>query len=202
MVDKDSMIEEIRMVFREGATPARIVHYIMDRCAPSAVTDHDIKEYFRDAFALSPHYATMIYHLVDLVRSDDEERLAGTTWRLVAELVRTREEWDDVGGLRHKRSPSWYDEIETKVWLYDDASESLSCFMGKESWERLSQRDQNAIASIEISHLTCCENMLILARLVERLQQKLIERERKPVASERAGPSFMGGAADNTENGG
>ncbi len=108
MAIKASVIEELRSMFKEGATPSRLIQHIVARHPNEERNWHGlIQAYFREGFCvpiirgLNP---AETYGDVDL-------RYAYLNEDVLHEMVQTRSMWDHDLTKPEERLPSWLDSL-------------------------------------------------------------------------------------------
>lgn len=167
-----SVIQELRSMFKEGATPSRLMQHIV-ACHPAEESWHGvIQDYFREAFG------------VPIVRGLDPEdnfqnvdlRYAFLNEDLLHEMIQLRKVWDqDLNGSQGSETP-WLDRLAataTEKRLQDTQRngfpELAAC------WEKLNEKDRFVISRMVAGFNGRTEMVRILARLAERLQQRVVE---------------------------
>src|SRR5690348_673661 len=90
----DEVVEELRTLFNDGATPLRLVQHIIERHEPHSVSEDQIKAYFRHALNLSPVGAAAACSLACHSASEISSSHAGVTRSVVTSIARDCPEWD------------------------------------------------------------------------------------------------------------
>jgi len=176
MNPRPEVIRELRTLFKEGATPSRLLRHIAERHEREGNLHSLIQSYFRDAFGipivrgLNP---SDDYHGADL-------RYAFLNEKLVNEIIQRRSVWDNTGDITPGGTSSWLDEVKAS----DDQqriSKMQSIVLPELSrcWSQLTPKEQHFIQRSLASANGLYETVKILARLVECLQQRLAEEEAK-----------------------
>ncbi len=171
-----SVIEELRSMFKEGATPSRLIQHIVARHPNEGNWHGLIQDYFREGFGvpivrgLSP---VETYDNIDL-------RYAYLNEDVLHEMVQSRTLWDRVPNRTEGDLSSWLDSL-TATSALDRLQEAKQ--MGtpadlSESWGRLNENERSGIVLANSSFKGRTEMIQILARLVERLQQRIVALER------------------------
>jgi hypothetical protein len=172
-----SVIEELRSMFKEGATPSRLIQHIVARHPNEGNWHGLIQDYFREAFTvqivrgLSP---TETYRDIDL-------RYAYLNEDVLHEMVQMRSSWDKAPNDSEEVLPSWLDTLVATSAI-DRLQEGKKLSPPpdfSQGWEQLSENDRAGIIRVNASYRGRTELVHILARLAERLQQKLCHLEQQ-----------------------
>ncbi|HTU91145.1 MAG TPA: hypothetical protein VMF69_13790 [Gemmataceae bacterium] len=171
-----SVIQELRSMFKEGATPSRLIQHIVARHPHEGNWHGLIQDYFREAFAiqivrgLSP---AETYSDIDL-------RYAYLNEDVLHEMVQMRSSWDQGLNDREGAWPSWLDTLvaTNAIDRLQEGKQLAPPADFSEAWEQLSENDRAGILRVNSSYTGKTELVQILARLVERLQQRIIALER------------------------
>lgn len=164
------VIEELRSMFKDGATPSRLIQHIVARHPPRGNWHGLIQDYFREGFGvpivrgLAPGEN---YHDIGI-------RYAFLNQDLLYEMVRSRSMWDKESLQPGNAGPTWLDALDR---IQDTKQAGPPPDMA-ESWDKLGERERNLLALSNSSHKSKSEQIRILACLVERLQQRLAEQEK------------------------
>jgi len=154
------VITELRNLFKAGATPSRLVRYIVDEHGISPDSDRLIRAYFREAFGVSLFRASASL----LTIPSEELPFAAVNARTIHQMIEKRSEWD----VESDCGSNWLDSLtatDPSVLLERTASEQTD----EQSLKRL-------IGGSQYLH----EQVAILSRLVEQLQHQVITLERQP----------------------
>jgi hypothetical protein len=184
METRPEVIDELRLLFQNGATPSRLIRHVAERHPAEPALHALIQEYFREAFAvplvrgLKPHDE---YESVDL-------RYAFLNEQLVHEMIEKRPEWDrGPAGAANGRQP-WLDSlVATSDPDRIRQAQSMPFPELSQSWHRLTAKEQAFIQRSIASANGLYETVKILARLAEHLQQRVAELE-KPSAEPHTRP--------------
>ncbi len=107
MSPRPDVVSELRSLFKEGATPSRLIRHIVERHEGERSYQALIQAYFREAFGipivrgLNP---TDDYQHADL-------RYAFLNEQLVHDMLQKRGEWDVGPGAELSRAESWLDSL-------------------------------------------------------------------------------------------
>ncbi len=174
MSTQPDVIQELRAMFKEGATPSRLIKHIADRHEGVARLHGLIQEYFIEAFA------------VPIVRGLDpiadyrfmDPRLAYLNEDLVHEIIEKRSEWDRDHDSLNNGEISWLDSAKAR----SDEERFQAAQAGvvpelSQCWQKLSPKEQQYIQRTFASANGLYESVKILARLADRLQRRVVELE-------------------------
>jgi len=173
MSTRPEIISELRSLFKEGATPSRLIRHIVERHEGERQFHSLIQAYFLEAFGvpivrgLSP---TDNYHHADL-------RYAFLNEQLLHEMIERRSEWDSNGDLMNG-TDSWLGNLSAS----DDHQRirQAQTVMPPElsrCWPEMTPDERNFIHLSMASANGLFETVKILSRFVECLQQKVVELE-------------------------
>jgi hypothetical protein len=171
-----SVIEELRSMFKSGATPSRLIQHIVTRHPHEGNWYALIQDYFREGFGvqivrgLNP---AETYGDVDL-------RYAYLNEDVLHEMVQARSMWDREPKKSGNGLPSWLDSLAATSAL-DRMQQAKQAGVPpdlSELWDRLSDRERSAIALANSGYQGRTEMVHILARVVECLQQRIVALER------------------------
>jgi hypothetical protein len=176
-----SVIEELRSMFKNGATPSRLIQHIVAR-HPHAGNWHGlIQDYFREGFGVPIVRGLRPSEVYD----GNDLRYAYLNEDVLHQMAQSRTLWDQELNKQEGTSPSWLDSLaatsdldrleEAKQW---GAPADLA-----ESWDRLSDQERRAIALANSGYKGRTEMVHILARLVEGLQRRIVALERNRARS-------------------
>ncbi len=171
------IVAELRCLFREGATPSRLIRHVVERHDGEGHLFSLIQTYFREAFGipiirgLSP---VDDYQHADL-------RYEFLNEQLLHEMIEKRPEWDTDD------TESWLDSLvatEAHQRLREAESQMPSEF--KQSWPQMTPQEQRHLVVHFASANANWETVKIMSRLLESLQQQVNELQATPagVASE------------------
>ncbi len=170
-----SVIDELRSMFKEGATPSRLIQHIVARHPNEGNWHGLIQAYFREGFGVP-----IVRGLDPLENYENPNlRYAYLNEDVLHEMVQFRNKWDQEDNNEGNLS-SWLDSL-----VATDPVERLEEFKRQEppttwseSWSSLNEKERNSIALTNSGYKGRTEMVHILARLVERLQQKIVALER------------------------
>lgn len=159
--------EELRDLFRQGATPSRLVQHIASRHRGEKLHGL-ILGYFWETFGAPVR---------GLDPTDDFESVGERYWHLnddvLREMIQARPMWDS-----DPREPSWLDPLAV-TGLVDQVRE-YERFAPPElayHWDQLDDAERRFVQRILANSHTQHDQVRILARLAERLQQRINELE-------------------------
>lgn len=180
MEARPEIVHELRALFKEGATPSRLIRHIVERHAEERDWQALIQEYFLEAFG------------VPLVRglgpADDyrhtDLRYAFLNEQLLHEMIDRRSAWDGRNGFVSSQAGHWFDTLSVS----DDQRrlEQLRTAVPPElnrCWPQLTAKEQYFIQRSMASANGLYETVKILSRLAECLQQRVDELEKAAAAS-------------------
>lgn len=164
MNPRPEVVAELRSLFKEGATPSRLLRHIAERHGAARGLHTLIQAYFLEAFGVPI--------LRGLNPIDDYQhadlRYAFLNEQLVHEIVQKRNEWDDG-------SASWLGDLVAS----DDGQRARDVQEAipelDRCWPQLTAKEQAFIHRSLASARGLSETVKILARLTEQLQQQLAE---------------------------
>jgi hypothetical protein len=172
-----AVIDELRAMFKEGATPSRLIQHVVARHPDERNWYGLIQDYFREAFGVQ-----IVRGLSPSEHYDDiSMRYAYLNEDVLHEIVQKRPEWDQE--LNDSQALSWLGALAAK-----DTAERIQELESNESpelvdsWNRVSDKDRATIIRITANLNSRIEMCHILARLAERLQQQVLALERKQTA--------------------
>jgi hypothetical protein len=170
------IIHELRSMFQDGATPSRLIEHLATYHDPSENWFHFVQTYFRKAFS------------VGIVPIPDERdridfadlNLAHLNKDLVHEMVRTKPLWNIDPKAPATELFSWLGAVSaTADPEPNDPSQDLPPPQLAQSWSKLDSNAQAFVRRRLANADAYYERVLILARLTERLQQKVTELEKR-----------------------
>lgn len=171
-----SVIEELRSMFKEGATPSRLIQHIVARHPKEGNWHGLIQDYFREGFGVP-----IIRGLSPMeTYSDIDLRYAYLNEDVLHEMVQSRTIWDRQSNGAEDEPSSWLDSLEATSAL-DRLREAER--MGtppdfSESRGGPKENERSGIVLANANYKGRTEMVHILARLVERLQQRIVALER------------------------
>jgi len=173
MSTRPEVINELRSLFKDGATPSRLIRHIVGRHAGERTIHSLIQAYFHEAFGIP-----IVRGLtpVDDYRHADL-RYAFLNEQLVHEMTQSRSEWDK-GAAGTSGVGSWLDSLNARnnqqriSQIQTTAIPELS-----RAWSQLTPKEQYFIQMSMASANGLYETVKILSRLAECLQQRIVELE-------------------------
>ncbi len=174
METRAEVLTELRAMFREGATPSRLIRHIADRHAGDDDVHLLVQFYFVEAFGVP-----IVRGLNPVDRFDhDDLRYAFLNEYLVHEIIQRRSEWDAPSDRVPSESDSWLDSLKAT-----DAKDRISQIHGdlipelSRCWSHLTPQERYYIQMCLGSANGLSETVKALSRLAECLQQRVIELE-------------------------
>jgi hypothetical protein len=168
MKHRTELIDGLRRHLKKGSTPAGLLEYIRAELGDEAsygVLTGLLEEAFRLPVArLSRSSAGP--------EKDDRGTILNKT--LLMEIVQRREEWDT-----DPEEPSWIDGLKVRSPVDVKQAVSSAPFPGlsSESWASLKPEEREALYLQLASSMVNSERIEVLARLAERLQERILEQE-------------------------
>jgi len=178
------VIAELRALFKAGATPSRLVRHVVAEHGNGPDTDRLVRAYFREAFGVPMFRASASL----LTLPPEQLAFSGVTARCVHEMVEHRAEWD-----ADDTTSSWLDALTAT-----DAGVSFDRVSPERTpelagvWDQLDESTRNLLRRLFSSNQNLGEQVAILARLAEQLQQQVIalkqvrDEPARPVESDAA----------------
>src|SRR4051812_33297939 len=107
MASRSAILEELRELLKNGATPSRLLRHIIVQHPGEVLTHWALREYLEEAFHLSE---------VRLLQSDTnytilDLRYAVLNRTVMPEIVRQRTEWDHSGQSSSRKERCWLDGL-------------------------------------------------------------------------------------------
>lgn len=173
---RPEVVCELRSLFKEGATPSRLIRHIAERHSGEARLHLLTHLYFQEAFGIP---IVRDLNPIDAYQQADL-RYAFLNEQLIQEMVQKREEWDAANGLASGERASWLDTLTAS-----DHQQRLNRIQAtaipelSRCWPQLTADEQHYIQRSLATANGLYETVKILSRLVECLQQRLIEEEAK-----------------------
>lgn len=162
------VIAELRALFKQGATPSRLVRHVVAEHGSGPDTDRLVRAYFREAFGVSMFRASA--SLLDL--PPEQLAFAGITARTVHQMVERRREWDADG--------SWMDPLTATdvgtqfAQAHPERAPGLAVV-----WGQLDESTRDELRRLFSGSHYQHEQVEILSRLVEQLQQQILALEQE-----------------------
>jgi hypothetical protein len=168
------IVAELRSMFLNGATPWRLVRHIASRHDGDPNCADLVGPYFAEAFAVT---------MIALDRGPNPVDLDGPAppqldEELLRDMVGRAAVWRATPG--DAREPTWFDGLKVSPddLALIDAIKLESHPALADTWAALPPRAQAAVRQAMVNAQAYHERMKVLARLVERLQQQVVELER------------------------
>ncbi len=163
------LIDDLRSRLKDGTTPSALIRHILDVLG-NAVSYSQLCEILENAFALP---VARISPLSVAPEQDNRGIVLNKT--ILTEMVQRRSVWDAVISNDHPGEPSWMDGLSLKT-AQDIASGLRKApvpGLSDKSWAGLSAEEQDALYVQLTSSLVMSQRVEVMARLVERLQEKV-----------------------------
>jgi hypothetical protein len=174
MSTRPEVISELQSLFKEGATPSRLIRHIVDRHEGELNFHSLIQAYFLDAFGVP-----IVRGLNPLDQYDHGDlRYSFLNEHLVHEMIQRATEWAPSGGVAARGAGSWLDSLTAT-----DAKQRIKEVQSqippdlRRCWSQLTPEEQYYIQMSTASANGLFETVKILSRLAECLQQKIVELE-------------------------
>lgn len=171
MSTRPEVISELRSLFKEGATPSRLIRHVVERHEGERGHHALIQAYFLETFGVP--IVRGLSPIDDFQHAD--LRYAFLNEQLLHEMIQRRRVWDtDVIGA--SEAGGWLDTLaagDDKQRLREVQSVNLPDLNA--CWPRLTQEERDYIQRSLASARGLHESVKILARLAECLQQQLAE---------------------------
>jgi len=176
MPTEAEIIQELRTLFKKGATPSRMVRYVVQRFPDQQVSIWTICEYLEKAFCIP--MVRLIRPGVDL--SSDLRLCAAINRNLIPEIISLQADWDKSDDPDFL-SDCWFDGLNSTTPHEAKALASVhrNYDVSEATWESLSESEKESLRLQTASTHTLVENVKILATLAERLQQQVEELEQR-----------------------
>ena len=174
MNTRPEVIGELRTMFKEGATPSRLIRHIVERHENEHRFHLLIQLYFLEAFA------------VPIVRGlnpiDDYQhadlRLDFLNEQLLHEMVQKRSEWDHGGSETWLDSLTATDDEQRHRKVRDAVPGELSRL-----WTQMTPKEKAYIHMLYASSHGQDETVKIMSRLLEALQNQVNELQAAPAGA-------------------
>lgn len=170
MNTRPEVVGELRSLFKDGATPLRLIQHIVERHEPERNCHALIQAYFLEAFGIP---IVRGLNPLDDYRHNDL-RYAFLNEQLVHDMIQKRGEWDVGSATESNGNESWLAPLTAN----DDQQriseiQTTSIPELSRCWTQLTPKEQYFIQRSLASATGLYETVKILARLAECLQQKL-----------------------------
>ena len=168
------VIEELRAMFREGATPSRLIQHIVTRHGEERNWHGLIQDYFKDAFAVPIVRGLKPldnYHYEDL-------RYAFLNQDVLHEIIEKQSGWNSEEANTPPPATGWLHSLSaTNAEEAIKKAESAGMPELADYWDRLDSRERLVLCRLIGGFNRRSEMVKILASLAERLQQRILELE-------------------------
>jgi hypothetical protein len=167
------ILEQIEESFRSGCSVAALLNQIRELLPNPKAQRGEIARYLRAALK-SPSAIRVPYVSSSTLDSEVRSDSARLNWVFLCELVR---EYSEANQNAESRSDSaWFAGITLSSSDQRHALlEQNRCDLSESGWIALSEADRNTIKATASSWLMLCEDVQLLAALVETLQDQVRE---------------------------
>jgi hypothetical protein len=172
MVERYQLVQNLRDQLKDGATPLRLIRDIIAQLGDTT-SSREVQEVLEESFQLP---IVRLSPSLDLGQKSYRQGILNRT--LLAEIVANRERWEALISSSRGNS-SWLDGVQVtspEEVRMKAAAESYPG-LSRESWAALSPDEQQALLVQLASGLVLSDRVEVLARLAERLQEKIDELE-------------------------
>jgi hypothetical protein len=163
------VVNELRSLFKTGATPSALIRRIADRHAGEPKLDVLVRAYFRDAF-----HVPMIRIGPEQVRQIAAGgSLPFLNVTVVHRMIQTRREWDALDGADSPSEGCWLDSVaatDEVTLIAATDPQTLPELAG--SWDRMDEEAKQFIKRIIGNSHSLHEKVNVIAALAEQLQQQ------------------------------
>jgi len=173
------IVAELRTMFLNGATPSRLVRHIAARHEGDDWPAY-VDAYFAESFSVTT-FATNGHTLnVDLDRIESFEFDVDILRDMVGRIGVWRASVDDAP------APAWCDgfSVSSDDLKMNDKTRPESHPALADSWASMTPRAREFVRQAMVNAQGYYERMQVLGRLVERLQEQVIEFERQSMEAE------------------
>ena len=155
------VVNELRALFKDGATPSALIRQIAERHAGEPQLDGLVRLYFREAF-----HVPMIHVGPEQVRHVAAGgSLPTLNATVLPRMIQSRTVWDTAGGA------CWLDAVPISPTLAEpSAIPELA-----DSWEKLDDAAKQFVQRLLDSARALHDNVNVLAALAEQLQSRTEE---------------------------
>jgi hypothetical protein len=165
-----AVVGELRSLFKDGATPSRLIRHICERHQGDPLLYALIPDYFSQAFSAP---AARLAKRGESYSGDDL-RHAHLNVDLIHRMLQRRGEWDHEPEVSGEGAKSWFDGLaatdEAQLIEQADLEASAALAGAAKHLDRDAQRQvQRLVGNVH----ALLEKVEILARLSERLQQQV-----------------------------
>jgi hypothetical protein len=172
---RPEVVVELRSLFKEGATPSRLIRHIVERHDDDSDYFGLIQFYFMEAFAVP--IVRGLQPLDDYRHAD--LRYAFLNDDLLHNMVEKRGEWDTGNG-----ADSWLDSLVAHDGMAQlERARTVVPTELHQCWPSLTPKEREYIHLLIASSRGMSERAKILSRLAECLQQQVNEHQAAPAGS-------------------
>lgn len=173
MNDRSQLLEELRVLVKDGATPSRLLHAIFARLGDT-VSYGDLCGILEDAFNLP---VARLCPASVAPKKDFRGVVLNKT--LLMEVVWRRHSWDPCHAHNSHAQSSWMDDLvlESPEDIGKRVRSGPIPGLSQASWSALTLEEQETLHIQLASALIVSQRVEVLSRLVERLQEKLLNHQ-------------------------
>ena len=169
MTDHDTLADELRELFRSGATVAELLRHARNAVGEDAPRKAWVGA-VRATFRLSPAGWTLPSSTESF--GTGEVRDSVLTWVFLPQIAENRDEWDVPSD-----EPRWYDGLTKRPFDGWRSVAETNHGLSPEGWAALGERDRQQVIALENMRLAWSEDLQLLAALAEQLQRRVNELE-------------------------
>lgn len=170
----DPFLDELRLLFMEGATVSRLIRRIASQHADETTLHQYLQDCFFRAFGVGPLRISRKLVLTPL----DEEGFYSLNRFLIAEMIERYSEWGRH--LASRTEPFWKDIQAKSSMQFIEKARPEDVPELADSWEKLDLKAQKYLRRTLGNLDEMFQNVQILARLSERLQGQILDQTPDP----------------------
>lgn len=173
MQDPMQLIDNLRVRFRDGATPSALIQHIL-MVRGDAISYSELCDVLQETFRLP-----VVRISPSSVTPERDHRGATLNKTLLMEIVQWRHDWDASRSHNCPGEPSWMDGLSLRTPEEIGSEVRAAPFPGltQKSWDSLSPEERDTLHVHLTSSIIISQRVEVLSRLVERLQERLHELE-------------------------
>jgi hypothetical protein len=170
------IVRELRNLFTSGATPSRLLLHIFANHGPEDNWHSIVQDYFSEAFGIP--FARVSPKRERYARINLENYVLNT--RLLHNMVQTRSQWENEASCVPGSEGGWLDSLiaTDEDDLVNQADPAKLAGLSQ-CWLQLDPAAQDSIRRLLGNSTLLYQRMMILARLAESLQKKVVELEER-----------------------
>jgi hypothetical protein len=168
------VIDELRALFKKGATPSRLIRQIAERHEGETPVHALVQTYFREAFGVEPVRGL---NPLDTFQNTDL-RYSFLNTQLLYEMIQKKSTWENRG---ESEPESWLDSLRV-IDVREPARQARGALAPEleRCWKLLNSDEREFLLTSMASANGLFELVRILALLAESLQQRITELEAAP----------------------